>query len=198
MKKKLDKLLRDTLDVCFTEGYLKRTRMPEFVVEVPNNPDHGHFATNLAMILAREQGNRPRKIAEIIMQHLTDHDHLIEKTEIGGAGFINFFVATEQWRNLLCQVIDQGDAYGRSSIGNAEKIMVEFVASRSSCSVIQFTPGGNSSPTRRIRFQKMVIRENMLRNWQCRFPKTKTLKIFQFARPSTSYPNAGKIECSGN
>lgn len=128
MKKKLDKVLRDTLDLCFTEGYLKRTRMPDFVVEVPNNPDHGHFATNLAMILAREQGNGPRKIAEIIIQHLADHDHLIDKAEIGGAGFINFFVAIEQWRNLLCQVIDQGDAYGRSPMGNGEKIMVEFVS----------------------------------------------------------------------
>ena len=66
MKKKLDKVLRDTLDLCFTEDYLKRTRIPEFVVEVPNNPDHGHFATNLAMTLAREQGNKPRKIAETI------------------------------------------------------------------------------------------------------------------------------------
>ena len=128
MKKKLDKVLRDTLDLCFTEGYLKRTRMPDFVVEVPNNPDHGHFATNLAMILAREQGDGPRKIAEIIIQHLADHDHLIDKAEIGGAGFINFFVALEQWRNLLCQVIDQGDAYGRSPMGNGEKIMVEFVS----------------------------------------------------------------------
>lgn len=128
MKKKVDKILRDTLDLCFTEGYLNHTRMPEFVVEVPNNPDHGHFATNLAMTLAGEQRNAPRKIAEIIIQHLIDHDHLIEKAEIGGAGFINFFVATEQWRNLLCQVIDQGDAYGRSSIGNGEKIMVEFVS----------------------------------------------------------------------
>jgi len=128
MKKKLDKVLRDTLDLCFTEGYLKRTRMPDFVVEVPNNPDHGHFATNLAMILAREQGDGPRKIAEIIIQHLADHDHLIDKAEIGGAGFINFFVAIEQWRNLLCQVIDQGDAYGRSPMGNGEKIMVEFVS----------------------------------------------------------------------
>ena len=128
MKKKLDKVLRDTLDLCFTEGYLKRTRMPDFVVEVPNNPDHGHFATNLAMILAREQGDGPRKIAEIIIQHLADHDHLIDKAEIAGAGFINFFVAIEQWRNLLCQVIDQGDAYGRSPMGNGEKIMVEFVS----------------------------------------------------------------------
>jgi len=128
MKKKLDKVLRDSLDLCFAEGYLKRTRMPEFVVEVPNNPDHGHFATNLAMMLAREQGNQPRKIAEIIIQHLADDNHLIDKAEIGGAGFINFFVAIEQWRNLLCQVIGQADAYGRSPMGNGEKIMVEFVS----------------------------------------------------------------------
>ncbi len=128
MKKKLDRILGDTLDLCFTEGHLKRTQIPEFVVEVPNNPKHGHFATNLAMTLAAEQKNTPRKIAEIIIQHLMDHDHLIEKAEIGGAGFINFFVATEQWHNLLCQVIDQGDVYGRSSMGNGEKIMVEFVS----------------------------------------------------------------------
>jgi arginyl-tRNA synthetase len=128
MKRKLDRILGDTLDLCFTEGHLKPTQIPEFVVEVPNNPKHGHFATNLAMTLAAEQKNTPRKIAEIIIQHLMDHDHLIEKAEIGGAGFINFFVATEQWHNLLCQVIDQGDVYGRSSMGNGEKIMVEFVS----------------------------------------------------------------------
>lgn len=128
MKEKLNRILGDTLDFCFTEGHLEPTRIPQFVVEVPNNPAHGHFATNLAMALAGEQSNPPRKIAEIIIQNLLDHDHLIEKAEIGGAGFINFFVAREQWHNLLCQVIDQGDAYGRSSIGNGEKTMVEFVS----------------------------------------------------------------------
>lgn len=128
MKEKLNRILGDTLDFCFTEGHLEPTRIPQFVVEVPNNPAHGHFATNLAMALAGEQSNAPRKIAEIIIQNLLDHDHLIEKAEIGGAGFINFFVAREQWHNLLCQVIDQGDAYGRSSIGNGEKTMVEFVS----------------------------------------------------------------------
>ncbi len=128
MKKKLNRILEDTLDFCFTEGHLEPTRIPQFIVEVPNNPAHGHFATNLAMALAGEQSNAPRKIAEIIILNLLDHDHLIEKAEIGGAGFINFFVAREQWHNLLCQVIDQGDAYGRSSIGNGEKTMVEFVS----------------------------------------------------------------------
>lgn len=128
MKKKLSTILKDTLDLCFREGYLKQTPIPDFVIEVPHNPDHGHFATNLAMTLAGEQKNSPRKIAEIIIQHLMDHDHFILKAEIGGAGFINFFVAREQWHSLLTQVAELGDDYGRSSLGKGEKIMVEFVS----------------------------------------------------------------------
>jgi len=92
MKHTIAKILTNTLDLCFREGYLGKVPLPEFVIEVPNNPDHGHFATNLAMILAGKQKNSPRNIAEIIIQHLIDPDRFILKAEIGGAGFINFFV----------------------------------------------------------------------------------------------------------
>ena len=128
MKKKLAKILKDTLDLCFKEGSLRQVPLPEFVVEVPNNPDHGHFATNLAMTLAGDQKSSPRNIAEIIIRHLVDPDHFILKAEIGGAGFINFFVAPGQWYDLLSHVIDLKDDYGRSSIGKGKKIMVEFVS----------------------------------------------------------------------
>jgi len=128
MKKKLAKILKDTLDLCYREGSLRQVPLPEFVVEVPNNPDHGHFAANLAMTLAAEQKSSPRNIAEIIIRHLVDPDHFILKAEIGGAGFINFFVAPGQWYDLLSHVIDLKDDYGRSSIGKGKKIMVEFVS----------------------------------------------------------------------
>ncbi len=128
MKNRLAKILRDTLDLCFREGYLKKMPLPEFVIEVPNNPDHGHFATNLAMTLAGEQKNSPRNIAEIIIRHLVDNDHFILKAEIGGAGFINFFITIEQWYDLLSQVITLKDDYGRNCLGKKEKIMVEFVS----------------------------------------------------------------------
>jgi len=114
MKKKLTDILNNTLDLCFREGYLRKMPVPGFVIEVPNNPDHGHFATNLAMILAKKQKNSPRNIAEIIIQHLIDHDHFILKAEIGGAGFINFFVPIEQWHDLLSQIITLKDDYGRN------------------------------------------------------------------------------------
>lgn len=128
MKKKLAKILKDTLDLCFREGYLRQIPLPDFVIEVPNNPDHGHFATNMAMLLAKEQKSSPRNIAEIIIRYLVDHDHFILKAEIGGAGFINFFIPTEQWYILLSHLINLRDDYGRSSIGKRGKIMVEFVS----------------------------------------------------------------------
>ena len=128
MKKKLAQILEDTLELCFSEGYLKEMPLPEFVIEVPNNPDHGHFATNVAMTLAGGQESSPLMIAEIITSNLVDQDCLIRRTEIGGAGFINFFITREQWYNLLWQVIDLRDDYGRSSLGGKEKILVEFVS----------------------------------------------------------------------
>ena len=128
MKKNLAKILKDTLDLCFREGSLRQMPLPEFVIEVPNNPDHGHFATNLAMTLAGQQKSSPRNIAEIIIRHLVDHNDLILKAEIGGAGFINFFVAPQQWYDFLSQVINLRDDCGRSSIGKGKKIMVEFVS----------------------------------------------------------------------
>jgi len=128
MKKKLAKILKDTLDLCFREGYLRRMPIREFVIEIPNNPDHGHFATNLAMALAGGQKSSPWDVAEIIIRHLVDHDHFVLKAEIGGAGFINFTISKGQWYNLLAQVINLRDDYGRSSLGKKEKIMVEFVS----------------------------------------------------------------------
>ena len=94
MKKKIAAILTDTVDLCFRQGYLKEIPMPGFVIEIPNNPDHGDFATNLAMTMADGQRMNPRNIAETIIAHLVDGDPLIARAEIGGAGFINFFVAT--------------------------------------------------------------------------------------------------------
>ena len=128
MKKKIAAILEDTLDLCFREGSLNEMPMPEFVIEIPNDPDHGNFATNLAMTMARGQRSSPKRIAETIIAHLVNDDHLIERAEIGGAGFINFFVATEQWYNQLSQILELTDDYGRNQLGGDEKIMVEYVS----------------------------------------------------------------------
>lgn len=128
MKKRIEKILQDTLQLSIKEGYLKETPEPDFAIQIPADPGHGNFATNLAMIIAGSQKNSPRKIAEILIEHLQDKDNLVSKTEIGGPGFINFFIDKNKWYEFLGTVISLDDKYGASDLGKHEKIMVEFVS----------------------------------------------------------------------
>jgi len=68
MKRKLDRLLKGALKKCFEAGKLKETPLPDYVIEVPNNSNHGHFATNLPMVLASSQRKRPRDLATVIVE----------------------------------------------------------------------------------------------------------------------------------
>jgi arginyl-tRNA synthetase len=128
MKKRIEKILQDTLQLSIKEGYLKEMPDPNFVIQIPADPRHGNFATNLAMIIAGAQRNSPKKIAEVLIEHMQDRDNLISKTEIAGPGFINFFIEKQKWYEFLGTVIALSDKYGASNLGKNEKIMVEFVS----------------------------------------------------------------------
>jgi len=128
MKRKLDKLLKGALRKCFEAGKLKEIAVPEYVIEVPSNSAHGHFATNLPMVLASSQRKRPRDLAGLIVEYLEDAHKLIEKTEIAGPGFINFTVTARQWHALLADILASGADYGRSAMGAGQKVLVEFVS----------------------------------------------------------------------
>lgn len=128
MKKKLDYVLQTTLKRCFEEDILKETVVPDYVIEVPNNPDHGHFATNLPLTLASSQRRRPLDIAADILGKIEDDGDFIEKAEIAGPGFINFKINRQEWYGLLSRILAQGADYGRSEAGQGQKIMLEFVS----------------------------------------------------------------------
>jgi arginyl-tRNA synthetase len=128
VKKKLGQILKQTLDTCFEKGTLTRHTVPEYVIEVPNHPEHGHFATNLPLVLASFQRRRPAEIAHIIADNLADEDGMIEKFEIAGPGFINFFIKPEEWYRAVVKAVLLGDTYGRSELGKGNKVLVEFVS----------------------------------------------------------------------
>jgi arginyl-tRNA synthetase len=128
MKGELDNILTNTIQRCFNRGKLQKTPLPDYVIEVPNNPDHGHFATNLSLALASSQKRKPIEIASIIVDHLVDDQHLLEKVEIAGPGFINFIIRKEQWQKFLARIIAMGREYGQSDLGEGEKILVEYVS----------------------------------------------------------------------
>ena len=121
-------MLLATLEHCFENGLLAKTDLPDFTLEVPNNPEHGHFAANLAMMLASSQRKSPLVIAKILLENLKDDENILESSEIAGPGFINFKIRSQEWCRVLSSVVESREHYGRNDTGNGKKILVEFVS----------------------------------------------------------------------
>jgi arginyl-tRNA synthetase len=97
------------------------------LIERPKTAQHGDFATNLALTLAKPLRQNPRAIAEALLKALPPSSY-IARTEIAGAGFINFFMATDAMTAVVRQIFAEGEQYGRSATGKGHKAMVEFVS----------------------------------------------------------------------
>ncbi len=121
-------IIRTGLENCFASGQLSSGQMPSIVVETPANRDHGDFATNVAMQLARAEKKAPRGVAEILVAKIASGSDLFERIEIAGPGFINFTLKTAAWQRLLPGIEALGAAYGRSESGQGRRAQVEFVS----------------------------------------------------------------------
>jgi arginyl-tRNA synthetase len=127
MKAHLQDLLADTLKALQKQGDLPADLDARVHVERARDNKHGDFATNLAMTLAKPAGRNPREIAQLICDALPG-DKLVEKVEIAGPGFINFFIRAEAGRAVVAQVLEAGEAFGRSKLGAGQRVQVEFVS----------------------------------------------------------------------
>jgi len=128
MKKKLRDLLERSIDSCIKKGTLKECEIPLVEVELPREGSHGDYASNIAMVLASTQRENPRKIAQAITDAIDDPEKILEKVEVAGPGFINFFVRGSLWVTLLKEVDDLKNRYGESDLGEGRKVQVEFVS----------------------------------------------------------------------
>src|SRR6204780_4023040 len=97
------------------------------VVEPPRDAAHGDMAPNAAMVLAKEAKTKPRDLAEAIAARLRADD-LIAAVDVAGPGFINLTLKPKVWADALRTVLREGDAYGKSAVGAAEKVKVKYVA----------------------------------------------------------------------
>jgi len=128
MKDQLRLAIKTALQQCYADHSLTSGGgLDEIQLEIPKNPDHGDFSTNLALTLAKPERKAPRKIAEILVAAL-EGNPLCEKIEIAGPGFINFRLAASCWYDILDQITQQQANYGRSTVGAGTKIQVEFVS----------------------------------------------------------------------
>ncbi len=96
-------------------------------VDRTRDPAHGDYASNIALVLAKAAGMKPRDLAQRVVEGLPDCT-LVEKVDIAGPGFINFTVTRDAWLDLIGQVRSLGGRYGRSEAGAGARVMVEFVS----------------------------------------------------------------------
>ena len=129
MKHQIKDIVGNALKTAHAQGALSSDVFPEVEVEVPKVGAHGDFSTNAAMTSARYQKMAPRDIAAALIAHIHDPAGIIERAEIAGPGFINFFIRPAAWHPVIEKIHAAGDRYGASPIGNGEKIQVEFVSS---------------------------------------------------------------------
>jgi arginyl-tRNA synthetase len=102
--------------------------VPEFVLETPRNSEHGDFACNVAMLLAKSLRRPPRAIAERLAERLAAVPSLVARAEVAGPGFVNLWLAEQRWRDLLRTVLAAGSRYGHSKAGAGRRVQVEFVS----------------------------------------------------------------------
>ncbi|MYL69658.1 arginine--tRNA ligase [Halobacillus litoralis] len=102
--------------------------MPEVILEQPKDKAHGDYATNMAMQLARVAKKNPRAIATDLVEQFDKSKASIEKIEIAGPGFINFYMNNQYLTELVPTILNTGEKYGRSNSGQDHKIQVEFVS----------------------------------------------------------------------
>ena len=96
-------------------------------LERTRDPKHGDFTTNIAMRLAKELGRPPRELAETLIKYIPQSE-LIEEVQVAGPGFINISVSTSTYHKELIDILKLGSGYGCSSLGNNQRVLVEYVS----------------------------------------------------------------------
>lgn len=127
MKTLLSTLIQSALQDLQARGHLSADIQARIQFDRPKQRDHGHFASNVALTLAKAAGRKPRELAEALVAALPASDQ-IARVEIAGPGFINFFLTPAAFQAVLRQALDDPEAFGRSNTGAGRKIQLEFVS----------------------------------------------------------------------
>lgn len=128
MKAILAGLLQEVVAEAQAQGTIKKGKSLPIILEVPKREGQGDFATTLALSLAKEEGRPPREIASELVSRLRGRSPLIQKIEIAGPGYINFFLSKEHWYQTLLDICEKREGYGRSTVGAGKRVQIEFVS----------------------------------------------------------------------
>jgi arginyl-tRNA synthetase len=123
-----NKLKQEIKDAVIKAQLATEDQIPDVILETPKDKSHGDYSTNMAMQLARVAKKAPRVVAEALIEHFDVTKASIDKLEIAGPGFINFYMNNRYLTDLIPAVLEAGDKYGETTVGANQKIQVEFVS----------------------------------------------------------------------
>jgi len=127
LKDQLQALFDQAINTLKNDNVIPADHEVTVMFERTRQKEHGDFATNVAMTLAKPARRNPRELAELVIAALPKDD-LITKVEIAGPGFINLFLAQDARYSVLNKVFEEGEQYGLGEPNSKQKIMVEFVS----------------------------------------------------------------------
>lgn len=128
VENKLNEAIALAVEKATQSGDLPEAEMPKFIIEKPADKKNGDFSSNIAMAGARAYHQAPRMIAEAIVKNFSLDGGYIDRCEIAGPGFINFYLSDKYYSDVLKDIVSSGDNYGRSDYGEGKKMLVEFVS----------------------------------------------------------------------
>ena len=127
MKQELQQLLMEAISIVQEKMGVSFSAIDDIQIERTRDPSHGDFACNIAMVLARQAKTSPRQLAATLLENLPESE-IIERVEIAGPGFINFFLNKQSRLSVITNILQAAEAYGRSEFGSGKSILVEFVS----------------------------------------------------------------------
>ena len=127
MKHHIENLIASALSGLEATGALPHDHGAAITIDHTKSKEHGDYACNVALVLAKQARAKPRELAEKIVKALPASDKVI-KVEIAGPGFINFFLRPDANHGVIREILDQRETFGRSSLGTGRKVQVEFVS----------------------------------------------------------------------
>ena len=127
MKQHLTDLITRSLQTLVEQGTISAAIPSQVQIDRTRDKAHGDLASNIALTLGKAAGMKPRDLAALICEHLPDSEH-VNRTEIAGPGFINFYLGQSSIQAVVSRVLEQGHHYGANDSGANRKVQVEFVS----------------------------------------------------------------------
>ena len=127
LKQRLQTLIGRAIDTLKGQTVIAADSACVVQVEPARAAAHGDFASNIALLLGKGAGLPPRDLAQKIIARLPPND-LIDKTEIAGPGFINFFLKKSAFQAVVREILDQRQRYGDADLGQGQRVLLEFVS----------------------------------------------------------------------